>query len=186
MFAVSIRIHEEPTKPDEIIEWMHFSSSILLLRYRETQYSYHRPRNVSKQSKKTTRLMCWWLQDCFHAPRKSPLCSLAKLTYSKQEQHPCRWAIYIYRKSFIQKIWEDAKNQFKDNTPNIFLSTLTNAVVVNYDGFSMNLLFMKYRFAYILSRLKTSCYTLPPTNQIEVWRGIYIHVWKERANTSTC
>ena len=83
-------------------------------------------------------------------------------------------------------IWEDAKNQFKDNTPNMFWSTLTNAVVVNYDGFSMNLLFMKYRFAYILSRLKTSCYTLPPTNQIEVWRGIYIHVWKERTNTSTC
>lgn len=158
-------IHEEPTKPDEIIEWMHFPSSILLLTYRETQYSCHRPPIFLKQSGKTTRLMCCCIQYFFHTPSKSPLCSLAKLTYPKQEQHPCRWAIYGYFKSFIQKIWEDVKNQFKGNTTNMFWSTLTNAVVVNYNGFSMNLLilFMKCGFAYILSRMKTPYYTLPPT-----------------------
>ena len=98
----------------------------------------------------------------------------------------------VYLKSLIQKIWEDAKNQFKDNTPNMFWSNLTNAVVVNYNGFSMNLLFMKYRFAYILSRMKTPYYTLPPTKWKFLKSGVVwicfnlTHVWEERANKSTC
>lgn len=162
MFAASIdpwRTNKTPTKLS--------NECIFLLRF----FCYRIERRnilaidlVTFLSKAKRQLdSCVDVYNCFHTPRKSPLWSLAKLTYPKQEQHPCRWAIYGYLKSFIQWIWEDAKNQFKDNTPNMFWSTLTNAVVVNYNGFSMNLLFMKYRFAYILSRMKTPYYTLPPT-----------------------